>query len=196
VYADLRVAAEDVRITSQQIGIIGVEYPLDRNERDIYTCGAKLTVRGINRECDMEHRLASHWLNIDNLVGYVVTEMMGEPRNEMLYFNQAHPSGRIPKLQEWVALHNVSEKVSYKKGQTIGSVCIITFLNQAWRRTRRAHDTTGGGLVSDKFLFCVVGPHTVAVNFGDKQVSLEPRMFSGVTVEPFSTKITLRETEF
>ncbi|MEW6358647.1 MAG: hypothetical protein AB1696_20095 [Planctomycetota bacterium] len=196
VYTDLRIAAEDVEIADQQIGVIGVEYPLDRNERDLYTIGTKLTVRGVNLAQDQKHRLQSPWLNLDNYVGYVVIETMGEPGNEILYFNQAHGSGEIPKLEEWVALHSVSEKKSYRKGEQIGSVCIITFLNQAWRQTRRAQETTGGGLVSDKLLFCVVGAHTVAVNFGDKETALDAPMLGDVVAPPFSTIIKARETEF
>ena len=65
VYTDLRVAADDVEITDQQIGVIGVEYPLDRNEREIYAHGTRLTVRGINLAGDREHHIASPWLNID-----------------------------------------------------------------------------------------------------------------------------------
>ncbi|NOZ20986.1 MAG: hypothetical protein GXP25_07845 [Planctomycetes bacterium] len=196
VYTDLRVAAEDVEIAGQQIGLIGVEYPLDKNERDLYTVGMKLTVRGVNLAQDQKHRLQSPWLNLDNYVGYVVIETMGKSGNEMLYFNQAHASGQIPKLEEWVALHNISRRTSYRKGEQIGSVCIITFLNQPWRRTRRARDTAGGSLVSDKFLFCIVGSHTVAVNFGEKEMTLDAPIFGDVVVPPFSTIIKTRDAEF
>jgi len=186
VFLDLRVAREDVEVSDQKIGIIGIEYPLGVNQRSIYIKDEKLVMEGLSAGKDERYTFFSPWLNIENKMGYAVYELTGSARNKIFYFNQG---GVRPRLREWLALHYRSDSRKYRKGDIIGAVCIVSFPNQRAAYTQRAFELTGAGISQERTVYCITGRHIVAANFGDGVSHYSPDSFSTLAVPGFSTVV-------
>ncbi len=126
----VREGAADVM---RETGIIGLEYGLGKNSRRLHVEGQTVRTVGVGGADSRAVRLRSHWLNIDDRIGYVICRLPGK-QNILTFHDEAKGSGRVPKLQEWISLVGDEDACGYGGGEDWS--CVITFPNQSHRETR------------------------------------------------------------
>ena len=135
-------AAPDFRYTERETGIVGHEYELGTNQREIHGRFGSVQVEGLGNQSGIRE-MASDWLNLGDRVGYVVRRVPSA-ENVVRYHDQAHGSGRVPKLQEWLSLINglAVERTAAARADDSPLpdqwACIVTYPNQTAEETERS----------------------------------------------------------
>jgi hypothetical protein len=135
-------AAPDFRYTERETGIVGHEYELGTNHREIHGRFGSVQVEGVGSQSGIRE-MATDWLNLGDRVGYVVRRLP-DTENVVRYHDQSRGSGRVPKLQEWLSLvSGVASKGTAAadadgKATSDQWACIVTYLNQTAEETRRS----------------------------------------------------------
>jgi len=166
VYVERLRASPEFAVQTRETGIVGLEYDLGRNVRQLYSSQGKLNTVGVGGEKARVVSLKTDWLNIDDRVGYVVRRL---PRREnvMRFHDEVAGSGRVPKLQEWISLIGESDAASSGNSDW---ACLVTFLNQKRLNTaswaRRITFTVDG-----ERAICRIGSEEVLVDLS----SLHPQ---------------------
>ncbi len=159
VYVERLYAKKGFQPGLRETGVIGLEYPVGSNSRNLYGRWGAMETTGHGGQAQV-HTLAGNWLNIDNRVGYVVLRTDGR-ENAIRYHDESQGSGRVPHLQEWISL--VGEADSQLSASP-GCDCVVTFLNQTAKET----ETQGLRLefsVQNGQARCVIGEETFTVDF-------------------------------
>lgn len=118
----------------RRTGIIGHEYPLDANEREVYFEGGTTRLTGQGNE-KSTRPFRTDWFNIGNQIGYVVKRESGR-NNVVRYEDLEKGGGRVPKLQEWCSLIGDEQETPWEDGEDYA--CLVTFPNQPAKRTAEA----------------------------------------------------------
>ena len=131
IYIERLRVKDGFSIDSRETGIVGHEYPLESNRRDIYGDFGRQEIVG---RSDQEgiYELNSRWLNLGERIGYVVLRQEGCD-NLIRYHDQKEGEGRVPKLQEWFSLIGECEPHSISSDNNWAAV--VTFLNQTPEET-------------------------------------------------------------
>jgi len=130
VYVERLRPQAGFRLKQRETGIIGLEYELGTNQRELHGQFGTLTAIGYGGQAQVRE-LKTDWLNIGGRVGYVVCRSDGR-QNVVRYHDAARGSGRVPQLQEWISL--VGEADAARLSPEAWN-CVVTFLNQEARQT-------------------------------------------------------------
>jgi hypothetical protein len=131
IYVERLRPAADFQLTSRETGVIGLEYAIGNNQRNLSGRFGHLTTLGTDSEKTIT-LLTSDWLNIDDRVGYVVRRTNGQV-NVMRHHDNNVIAGRKPHLQEYISLIGDESPAA----DTLpGWSCVVTFLNQDASQTQ------------------------------------------------------------
>jgi len=131
VYVERLKVEDGFGLTARETGIVGHEYDLGTNRRELYGRFGKKQLVALGGQVEV-HELKTDWLNIGDRVGYVVWRD-DQQENLMRYHDQAKGSGRVPKLQEWLSLIGEQDPTAYASADDWA--CVVTFLNQPAKET-------------------------------------------------------------
>ncbi|MCC6126143.1 MAG: hypothetical protein IT426_14370 [Pirellulales bacterium] len=162
VYIERLRLAEGFRLKSRETGIIGLEYPLGQNERQLHGPWGVLKTEGYGGRSQVR-KLSGDWLNIGDAVGFVVRRGNGQ-KNLIRYHDEAKGEGRVPQLQEWLSLVGEADPSSLAKESW---ACVVTFLNQPSRQTESWASRIRFAVEGDRAT-CTNGVETFGVDFSPK----------------------------
>lgn len=167
VYMERLRAAPGFELRSRETGVVGHEYPLGENTRVLYGRHGETRVVGTGNEAGVRE-LATDWLNLGGVVGYVVRRS-AERENVMRYHDLTQGEGRVPKLQEWFSLIGDPHPAAWSADGD--AACLVTFLNQSPAETERWSGRVEFTTEADAAV-CRVGDEVVRVNW----LTLESRV--------------------
>jgi hypothetical protein len=168
IYIERLCPQAGFRLTSRETGVIGLEYPLGGNSRTLYGRFGQISATGSGGETAVRE-LAGDWLNVDDIVGYVVRRSAGV-ENVMRYHDMASGTGRVPHLQEWISVIGDSPPALPPEGQW---ACVVTFLNQHAAHTAAWSSRLRFSAKGDRAT-CHIGDETVSVRFPPHPVPAVP----------------------
>jgi hypothetical protein len=143
---------------ARETGVVGLEYPLDKNVQSLYGEFGVLETTGHGGQDAVIER-TSNWLNIDNRIGYVACKKPNAA-NIIRFHDHAAGKGRVPHLQEWISL--VGDE--HSNGKDDQWACIVTFPNQTAQQTK-AETSRVLFSVHSSCGTCRVGAHSITVDF-------------------------------
>ena len=160
VYVERLTIADGFRLTARETGVVGHEYALGTNTRELRGSFGKMQVVSLGGRANV-HELNSDWLNVGNRVGYVVRRTPGR-ENLIRYHDLTKGRGRVPKLLEWFSL--IGDRAPGAWASQGDWACVVTFLNQPSAVTadwaRRVQFEVEGDVAT-----CRIGGDVVRVDF-------------------------------
>ena len=133
VYVERLRYPNDFRPRRRETGIVGHEYEIGSNRRNVFGRFGSLELQGYGGE-QKTHELPTDWLQVGDRIGYVVKRFPETP-NVVRYHDTKGGNGRVPKLQEWFSLIGDADECSGKVEEQWA--CIVTIPNPTEQETGR-----------------------------------------------------------
>jgi hypothetical protein len=162
VYVERLRLAEGFRLKSRETGVIGMEYPLGQNHRELHGPWGTLKTTGYGGRSRVRE-LSGDWLNISDAVGFVICRGDGQ-KNLIRYHDEAKGEGRVPQLQEWISLVGEADPPTFAKESW---ACVVTFLNQPSAQTKDWASRIRFVIEGDRAT-CTIGEEAIGIDFSPK----------------------------
>jgi len=160
IYIERWTAPSGDRLPPRETGVIGLEYPLGQNTRQLHgRFGTMLAVGTGGTQA--VRAIPSDWLNVDDRIGYVIRRQAGRP-NVIRFHDETGGAGRVPQLQEWLSLAGDPDAAP-SAGPDWS--CIVTCLNRSAAQTAALAETISFEIRSDRAICRIPGLEIVA-DFG------------------------------
>jgi hypothetical protein len=153
VYMERLRTRDGFALRSRETGIVGLEYPLGKNQRTLAGQYGTRTVLGVGGDRSQVVELPTVWLNISDRIGYVVRRFPATT-NVMRLHDEVAGAGRIPKLEEWLSL--IGERDPGTVCADSDWACLVTFANQTEAQTAHAAKQVHFSVVGDAAI-CRIG---------------------------------------